>query len=113
MALPYLRLSGEGRIINIVSDGAKQVEDSKVGYSISKFGFLAASHAMLHAAKKDGVRVTALCPGWVNTDMAKNVAPLSPEKMIQPETIADIVAMLLALPNTVAIPELMLENIDP
>ena len=68
---------------------------------------------MLHAAKKDGVRVTALCPGWVNTDMAKNVAPLSPEKMIQPETIADIVAMLLALPNTVAIPELMLENIDP
>jgi short-subunit dehydrogenase len=110
LVLPYLRQAGEGRIINIVSDGAKRVEDSQVGYSISKFGFLAASHAMLHAAKKEGVRVTALCPGWVNTDMAKNSAPLSPERMIQPETIADVVLMLLNLPNTVMIPELLLDN---
>jgi short-subunit dehydrogenase len=111
LALPYLRQSGEGRIINIVSDGAKKVEDSKVGYSVSKYGFLAASHAMMHAAKKDGVRVTALCPGWVNTDMAKNASHLSPENMIQPQTIADIVMMLLKFPNTVIIPELVLENI--
>jgi NADP-dependent 3-hydroxy acid dehydrogenase YdfG len=110
LVLPYLRQAGEGRIINIVSDGGKRVEDSKVGYSISKFGSLAASHAMLHASKKDGVRVTALCPGWVNTDMAKNTSPLSPEKMIQPETIADIVLMLLNLPNTVMIPELLVDN---
>jgi len=111
LVLPYLRQSGQGRIINVVSNGAKRVEDSIVGYSISKFGFLAASQAMLQAAKKDGVRVTVLCPGWVNTDMAKTISPLSPEKMIQPESIADIVLMLLNLPNTVVIPELIIENI--
>ncbi len=111
LVLPYLRQSSEGRIINIVSSGAKYIEDSKVGYSMSKFGFLAASHAMFHAAKEDGVRVTALCPGWVNTNMAKNSSPLSPENMIQPETIADIVLMLLNLPNTVVIPELIIDNV--
>jgi len=111
LALPYLRKSGQGRIINMVSDAAKKVEDSKVGYSISKFGFLAASYAMLHAAKKDGVRVTALCPGFVNTDMAKKYF-LSTENLIQPETIADIVLMLLNLPNTVVIPELSLDNVE-
>ena len=111
LVLPYLRQVSEGRVINIVSDAAKQVEDSIVGYSISKSGFLAASHAMLHAAKKQGVRVTALCPGWVNTEMVKDTSPLSPEEMIQPETVADIVLMLLQLPNSVVIPELILENI--
>lgn len=110
LVLPYLRQTGAGRIINIISDGAKRVEDSKVGYSISKFGLLAASHAMLHAAKQEGVRVTALCPGWVNTNMVKETSPLPPDKMIQPETIADIVLMLLNLPNTVMIPELLIDN---
>ena len=108
--LPHLRQSGMGRIINIVSDAAKRVEDSKVGYSVSKFGFLAASHGMFHAAKKDGVRVTALCPAWVNTDMAKNETNLTPDQMIQPETIADVVLMLINLPNTAIITELFIDN---
>lgn len=109
LALPYLRQSGQGRIINIASIAAVQVKDSVVGYSISKFGFLAASNAMLHAAKKDGVRVTALCPAWVNTDMA-STADYLPEAMIQPETIADMVFMLLNLPNTAVIPQIIIEN---
>jgi len=111
IALPYLRQSGTGRIINIVSDGAKTVGDSNVGYSISKFGFLAASHALFHAAQKDGVRVTAICPAWVNTDMAKNQTSLAPEDMIQPDTIADLVLMLIRLPNSAIIPELEIFNI--
>lgn len=112
LVLPYLRQSGEGRIINIVSDAAKRVDDSKVGYSISKAGFLAASHAMLHAAKKDGVRVTALCPAWVNTHMAESYTPLLAELKIQPETIAEIVLMLINLPNTAVISEIFIDNLE-
>lgn len=109
LALPYLGQSGQGRIINIASIAAIKVDSSTVRYSISKYGFLAASHAMLHAAKKDGVRVTTLCPAWVNTDMA-NPDAYPPEEMIQPETIADIVFMLLNLPNTAVISQITIEN---
>jgi len=111
LVLPYLRQSDAGRIINLVSDGAKNIKDSKVGYSISKAGFLAASQAMFQAAQKDGVRVTALCPAWVNTDMAKNRTSLTPQQMIQPETIAHLVLMLIDLPNNAVITELDIQNI--
>ncbi|MYA85593.1 MAG: SDR family NAD(P)-dependent oxidoreductase, partial [Acidimicrobiaceae bacterium] len=70
LALPYLRLSGSGRVINLASMSAKRVKgDALPGYSMTKYALLALSHAVRQVGWDDGVRVTALCPGPVATDM--------------------------------------------
>ena len=70
LALPHLRRSGTGRVINMASLSAKRVKgDALPGYSMTKYALLALSHAIRQVGWDDGVRVTALCPGPVATDM--------------------------------------------
>ena len=106
-AFPYLKKSGEGRVINLVSMSGKRVKGILAGYSASKFAFLALSQSMRNVGWDDGIRVTAICPSFVNTDMAQGVN-LAPEKMTQPEDIAQVVAMVLRLPNTAHINEILI-----
>lgn len=106
-AFPYLKESGKGRVINLVSMSGKRVKGILAGYSASKFAFLALSQTMRNVGWDDGIRVTAICPSFVNTDMAQGVN-LASEKMTQPEDIAQVVAMVLRLPNTAHINEILI-----
>ena len=105
LALPHLRQSGSGRVINMASMSAKRVKgDALPGYSITKFALLALSHAVRQVGWDDGIRVTALCPGPVATDM------MDPDDatITQPTDVADLVATLIALPNTASVSELLI-----
>jgi NADP-dependent 3-hydroxy acid dehydrogenase YdfG len=104
-ALPHLRRSGVGRIVNVVSLSGRRVRGDNAGYPMSKFAAMALSHATRRVGWQDGVRVTALCPAWVATDMASG-AEVSASEMIQPEDLAELVATVLALPNNASIAEL-------
>jgi NADP-dependent 3-hydroxy acid dehydrogenase YdfG len=106
LALPHLRASGHGRIVNLASLSGKRVPGSNAGYAMSKFAVVALSHATRHAGWEDGVRVTALCPGYVATDMVAGVEDPPAEAMIQPADLSELVATVLALPNTASIAEL-------
>ena len=104
LALPYLRLSGSGRVINLASMSAKRVKgDALPGYSMTKYALLALSHAVRQVGWDDGVRVTALCPGPVATDMMDP----DDETITQPEDLADLVATVIDLPNTASVSELL------
>jgi NAD(P)-dependent dehydrogenase (short-subunit alcohol dehydrogenase family) len=105
-ALPHLKRSGSGRIVNVVSLAGKRVRGDNAGYSMSKFAALALTHGTRRAGWQDGVRVTALCPAWVATDMASH-AEVPPKEMIQPEDLCELVATVLALPNNASIAELL------
>ena len=61
LAFPYLRKSGSGRIMDIISMSGKRVKGNLVGYSMSKFAAMAASHAARLHGWDDGIRVTAIC----------------------------------------------------
>ena len=107
LVLPFLRKSGSGRIVNVSSLSGKRVKGVHAGYAMSKFALMALSHATRYAGWHDGVRVTALCPGWVNTDMAVEDGAETPlEDMTQPEDLAELVATVMALPNTASVSEL-------
>jgi NADP-dependent 3-hydroxy acid dehydrogenase YdfG len=106
-ALPHLKRSGKGRIVNVVSLSGKRVRGDNAGYAMSKFAALALTHATRRAGWHDGVRVTALSPAWVATDMARD-ANVPPAEMIQPEDLAALVATVLALPNNASIAELLI-----
>jgi NAD(P)-dependent dehydrogenase (short-subunit alcohol dehydrogenase family) len=106
LALPHLRRSGRGRIVNVVSLSGKRVRGDNAGYAMSKFAALALTHATRRAGWQDGVRVTALCPAWVATDMA-NHAGVPATEMIQPDDLCELVATVLALPNNASVAELL------
>jgi NADP-dependent 3-hydroxy acid dehydrogenase YdfG len=108
MALPQLRVSGTGRIINIVSLSGKRVAGTFApGYAMTKHAALAMSHAVRHAVHADGIRVTAVCPSFVATDMTATIGP-EPTSMIQAEDLAETVALVLRLPNTAGVAELIM-----
>lgn len=107
LALPHLRKCGSGRIVNVSSLSGKRVTNDGTGYALSKFALMAVTHATRRAGWDDGIRVTALCPGWVNTDMAARAEGITREDMIQPEDLAEMAATIIALPNGAAVAELL------
>jgi NAD(P)-dependent dehydrogenase (short-subunit alcohol dehydrogenase family) len=105
-AWPWLVAAKCGRVINIVSLSGKRVASAKSGlYATSKFAALALTHAIRQSGWDQGIRATAICPGFVATDMAA-AAPGKPEELTQPEDIGRIVAFALDLPNTASVAEI-------
>lgn len=110
-AWPHLVASGHGRVVTIASLSGKRVKSATSGlYAVSKFAALAMTHAIRHAGWDEGVRATAICPGFVATDMAAGLANRPPEAMTQPEDVARIVAFVLDLPDTASIAEIPINS---
>ena len=95
----YLEKSKSGRIIVLVSMSGKRSKSNLASYSMSKFALMSLCQTMRNEGWDKGIRVTAICPGWVNTDMARNINQINKEEMTQPEDIANICSNLLDLPN--------------
>ena len=91
--------SGEGRIQVLVSMSGKRVKGQMAGYPVSKFALMGLCQSMRNTGWDQGIRVTALCPSWVNTDMAHEVSRVSAAEMTQPSDLAALSSQLLALPN--------------
>jgi len=111
-ALPHLRRAGAGRIVNVVSIAGKAVYNNNAGYAMTKFAAVALSHATRRAGWEDGVRCTALCPGFVATDMTADVETFPHEQMMAPGDIAEVVLTLLRLSNNAPIAELVINCRD-
>jgi 3-oxoacyl-[acyl-carrier protein] reductase len=77
-ALPYLRRSGAGRVVNVSSRGAFRGEPDHPAYGASKAGLNAMGQSLARALAADGIAVTAVAPGFVATDMAN--AALKPPR---------------------------------
>ena len=78
--LPLLRRSSQPRIVN-VSSGAGQLSDMNGGrgaYRVSKAALNALTRTL--AWDEEDVKVNAMCPGWVRTDMGGSSAPKSVEE---------------------------------
>ena len=99
-AWEHLKLSKSGRIIVLVSMSGKRSKNNLASYSMSKFALMSLCQTMRNEGWDQGIRVTAICPGWVNTDMAKDISHFPKEKMTQPSDIASVCSNLLELPNS-------------
>lgn len=112
-ALPHLKRAGNGRIINVASTDGKRYRDKSVSiaYAMTKHAVMALSHAAKFATWEEGVRVTALCPGAVETELLAGIPGVTPGPgRLSPATLAEIVALLLRLPNTATISELVVNT---
>ena len=108
--LDHLRRSGEGRIVNVISMSGKRVRGTFApGYAMSKHAAMALHHSVRHLTFPDGIRCTAVCPGYVQTDMTSDFG-VDPSIMIQADDLAQALATILRLPNTASVAELLVST---
>ena len=105
-ALPHLKSCGTGRIVTLASLSGKRVANANAGYAISKYAAVALSHALRREGWDHGVRATVLCPGFVETRMTA-AAQFPRDQMSKPQDLATITELLLRLPNTAVVAELL------
>jgi NAD(P)-dependent dehydrogenase (short-subunit alcohol dehydrogenase family) len=65
--VPHLRARGGGRLLITASNSGLQPETALVPYSVSKGATIALARQLAHDHAADGIRVNALCPGYVDT----------------------------------------------
>jgi NAD(P)-dependent dehydrogenase (short-subunit alcohol dehydrogenase family) len=106
-AWPHLVASGSGRVLNIASLSGKRVRNDNLAYAMSKFAVMALTQEVRRLGFEHGIRASALCPGFVDTDMTAYVSNWPREKMSHPDDIAVLAEVLLHLPNTASIAELL------
>ena len=103
-AVEDLKRSDCATIINICSVVAHKGYPRQSVYTASKHALLGFSKSFANEHYKDGIRVHAISPGSVFTKMIAMVRPdLSPEGMILPEDIADIIGVYLEFRKTNAV----------
>jgi 3-oxoacyl-[acyl-carrier protein] reductase len=83
-----------GHIINIASLAGKNAFAGGAIYCASKWGLLGMTECMAEDLRAYGIRVSAICPGTVATDFSPH-AGKDPSKMLQPDDIAHVVAMIV------------------
>ncbi len=108
LCLPHIKKTNYGRIINIASTVGKRYRESvSVGYSMVKHALVSMSHATRIAGWNDGIRVTAICPGAVDTNLLNGIPGVTTSKQrLKPETIAHTVSYVLSLPKNASVAEL-------
>lgn len=111
-AWPLLKRRGGGYILNIGSVAGKEGFAEGAPYSASKFALLGLSESLREEGIPFGIKVTAICPGYVATPMVEG-APVPPEEMIRPEDIAATCLYLLSLSPMVSVPEIVMRRMAP
>jgi len=110
--LPALREAGaehgKALIANTASIAGKTGQAWLSVYSATKAGVVGFSQATQKECAQDGIQVTALCPGFVDTPMTEFVKDTVPaEEMIRPEDIAAAVRFLLSTSPACLVPEVV------
>ena len=112
-ALPFLKKSASPTVINLASVVAHAGYPLQSVYTASKHALLGLTKSFAREYYQDGIRVHAICPGGVYTDMVKISRPdLSPEGMIMPEEIADIVRFLVENRGNAVIDEILVHRVN-
>jgi len=113
-ALPVFRAAGAGHFINVSSVSGLIVAPTTAVYSATKFAVRAISEGLRQEAGSK-IRVTAICPGAVETDLADTISNPELKKRVHafhavaipPVTIARAIAFAIEQPGNVDVNEMV------
>jgi len=116
-ALPLLREAGaehgKALIVNTASIAGKSGQPWLSVYSATKAAVIGFSEATQKEVSGQGIQVTALCPGFVDTPMTEYVKDqVKAEEMIQPKDISEAVRYLLRTSPGCLVPEIVFTRPD-
>jgi 3-oxoacyl-[acyl-carrier protein] reductase len=109
--IPVLSESDAATILNIGSVVGIKGYANQGAYGASKHALMGFTKVLAQEVQPLGIRVHAINPGAVNTEMVRTMRPdLDPEGLIQPEALADWVVYLLTHRNSAVIDDLHLRR---
>jgi 3-oxoacyl-[acyl-carrier protein] reductase len=113
--LPNMIERQTGDIINISSTAGLSGNALTSAYSASKFAVLGLTDSLMQEVRKHNIRVTALTPSTVATDMAKELKLTdgNPEKVMQAEDMAELIIAQLKLNRRVFIKNSSIWSTNP
>ena len=113
--LPNMIERQTGDIINISSTAGLNGNAMTSAYSASKFAVLGLTDSLMQEVRKHNIRVTALTPSTVATDMAKdlNLTDGNPDKVMQAEDMAELIIAQLKLNRRVFIKNSSIWSTNP
>ncbi len=110
-ALPELKASDHGTIINIASVVGHKGYPLQSAYAASKHALIGMTKSLANEVYTDGIRVHIIAPGAVYTDMVKISRPdLTSEGMILAEDIAEIAAFFVTHRTNAVIDEIQVHR---
>jgi len=113
--LPKMIEQKSGDIINISSTAGERGGPKTSAYSASKFGVLGLTESLAMEARKSNIRVTALTPSTVVTDLAINEGLVKgdEENVLQAEDLAELIVAQLKLNKRVFVKSAGLWTTNP
>ena len=98
-AIPLMKKRGGGYIINISSLAGANPHAEMAAYNASKFGLNGFSEALMQEVRHDGIKVSYIMPGSVNTAFGGDEPSNEKSWQLQPSDIAQVVMDLLEYPD--------------
>ncbi len=113
-ALPAMRERQDGLIFNISSVAGKRAYPlAGMAYATSKFGVTGMASAINAEEADNGIRITSIFPGEINTPILDERPVKVPDeqkaRMVHPEDIAALIVAIAQLPKHVVVPELVIK----
>ncbi|RYZ19590.1 MAG: 3-ketoacyl-ACP reductase [Sphingobacteriales bacterium] len=104
-----------GDIVNISSTAGKSGAATTSAYSASKFGVFGLSESLMQEVRKHNIRVTALAPSTIVTDLAYSADLIKgdAERVMHPEDFAELVVAQLKLHPRVLVKEASIFSTNP
>lgn len=91
---PMMIRGGGGHIVNISSLAGKNPLPNGAAYAASKWGLNGLSYSVAEELRAHNIRVSVVCPGSVDTELTPHTGK-DPKKLLQPDDVAHVVAMLV------------------
>lgn len=113
--LPQMIVRKTGDIINISSTAGLKGNATTSAYSASKFGVMGLTESLMQEVRKHNIRVTALTPSTVVTDLAKsaNLINNNEDKLMHPEDFAELIIAHLKLNRRVFVKDASIWSTNP
>ena len=109
--LPNLRRSANASIINIGSMAAMGSHPGITAYTAAKTGLRGLTGSLSQELRGDLIRVVMLSSTPANTPMRWSASPdMDPKMLVEPETIAQLAAVIVNLPQGITLNDQLLES---
>lgn len=114
LALPSMIERRHGVVVNICSLAGLSGKAGEAAYTAAKFGVRGFSQSLFEEVREYGIKVSLICPGYVDTALIPPNRRVERSKMINPEDVAEVVYNIAVSPARTCPGEIILHpQFDP
>jgi short-subunit dehydrogenase len=114
LLLPEMLAHRRGAIVNVASIAARTARAGEAAYAAAKAGLVAFTHALFAEVRDSGIKVVAVCPGYVDTAFIPPNRRIDRSKFLHPEDVAGAIFQVLTCAPRACPTEVIVEpQFDP